>query len=169
MVKHPLQNLETSLAPQPSGSKNVRRTQGYVLFRKHSLMSHTNTQRMESLRPACTWMSHLFWVTPGSQPRNAVIWCTTKLSRANANPCTISHLHCEHLNWPNSKNNCLSRQAGKAATLNPKREEISPLYVYYKFHPHSSEDTLTQTFSKHQDSSVMFTLKVQFQEVVSVV
>lgn len=30
MVKHPLQNLETSLAPQPSGSKSVRRTQGYV-------------------------------------------------------------------------------------------------------------------------------------------
>lgn len=126
----------------------VRRThtEGYVRVRKHSLMSHTNTQRMESVRVTCTWISLVFVSLQAASQGTQSFHVTTKSSSAGQTltrePSHIligKMLTVEHPNWPNSK---VTAKAGKRVRLQcqtTEREKISPLHVYGRFNPHNLE------------------------------
>ena len=139
MVKHPLQNLGASSGPQPSGSKDVMRTQTRLRLVQKTQFSVTHKHTEEGWNQ-CSWHAHgfhfFFWVTLGSQPRNAAIWCTTKRSSAGQTltPETSriligQMLTVEHPDWANCK---VTAQAGKRARLQCRipRDKMSPLHDY---------------------------------------
>lgn len=147
MVKHPLQNLDASLGPQPSSGLNVRRTHTRLRLVQKTQFSVTHKHTEYGISAGDMHMDFTcFCVTPGSQPRNSVILCTTKSSSAGKTltrePSHIligKMLTVEHPNWPNSK---VTAKAGKRVRLQcqtTEREKISPLHVYWRFNPQNLE------------------------------
>ena len=129
MAKHQIQNLGASSGPQPSGSKNGRRTYTHThtrlrLVQKTQLMLHTNTQRMESVQLASTWISLIF-VVLYFRPLQAASQGTEsfdvlhkeQLRRANPNPCTNSLPH-----WLNAHHG--APRLAQAARSLLKRERL---------------------------------------------
>lgn len=96
-----------------------------------------------------------FWVTPGSQPRNSAIWCTTKSSSAGQTltPETSriligKTLTMEHSDWPKCK---VTAKAGERARLqcrNPRETKHHPC-MFIKGLIHTTWKYLT-TFTKRK-------------------
>ena len=89
---------------------------------ENTVQRHTQTHRGWN---QCSWHAHgfifLFWSTPGSWPRNSVIWCTTKsgsggqtLTPAPSRILIVKTLTVERPDWQNCK---VAAKAGKRARL----------------------------------------------------